>query len=72
MSMLRVIFVIFQDIFGHDQIIDHHRFRLRPGDFSFQRMNVLSINFVSTNDITCGHGTVKNEVLGNNVFEFSR
>ena len=38
-------FVIFQDIFGHDQIIDHHWFRPRPGGFSFQSMNVSSINF---------------------------
>ena len=61
-------FVIFQDIFGHDQIIDHHWFRLRPGGFSFQSMNVSSINSVSTNDITCGHRTVQNEVLGNDIF----
>ena len=39
-------FVIFQDIFGHDQIIDHHWFRLLPGGFPFQSMNVLSINLI--------------------------
>ena len=39
------IFVVFQDIFRHDQIIDHHWFRLSPGGFPFQSMDVFSIIF---------------------------
>ena len=66
------IFVVFRDIFRHDHIIDHHWFRLSPGGFSFQSMNVSSIKFVRTNDITCGNRTVQNEVLVNDISEVSR
>ena len=62
---------IFQDIFEHDQIIDYHWLRLRPGSFPFQRMNVSYINFIGTNNITCGDRKVQNEVLGNDSFEVS-
>ena len=35
-------------------------------------MNVLSINFVRSSDITCGHRTVQDKILGNDIFEVSR
>ena len=66
------IFVVFQDIFGHDQIIDHRWFWLGPGVFSFQSMDVFSINFFISSDITCGHRTVQDEILGDDIFEVSR
>ena len=34
-------------------------------------MNISSINFVNPSDITCGHRTVQDEVLGNDIFEVS-
>ena len=66
------IFIILQDTFRHDQIIDHRWFWLSPGGFSFQSMDVLSINFVSSSNITCGHRTVQDEILGDDIFEVSR
>ena len=65
------IFVVFQDIFRHDHIIDHHWFWLSPGGFSFQSMDVFSINVFSSSDITRSHGTVQDEILGDYVFEVS-
>ena len=35
-------------------------------------MNVLYIKFFSLRDITCGHRTVQDEILGNDIFEVSR
>ena len=73
MSMLRVIFLLFfRDIFRHDQIINHHWFWLNPGGFPFQSMDVFSINFVSSSDITCSHRKVQDEILGDGIFEVSR
>ena len=72
MSMLRVILFFFQDILRHDHIIDQHRFRLSPGGFSLQSMDVFSINFVRSSDITLSHGTVQDEILGDDIFEVSR
>ena len=65
------IFVVFQDIFRHDRIIYHHWFWLSPGGFSFQSMDVFSTNFVSSSDITRSHGTVQDEILGDDVLEVS-
>ena len=72
MSMLRVIFCYFLGYFWAWPKIDHHWFRLHPGGFSFQSMNVLSINFVRYSEITCGHRTVQDEIIGNDIFEVSR
>ena len=66
------IFVVFQDIFRHDQIIDHHWFRLSTGGFYFQSMDVFSIFFFSPGDVTCGHRTVLDDILGDDIFEVSR
>ena len=66
------IFVVFQDIFRHGHIIDHHWFRLNPGGFSFQSMDLFSINFVRSSNITRSHGTVQDEILGDDVLEVSR
>ena len=65
------IFVVFQDIFRHDHIIDHHWFWLSPGGFSFHSMDVFSINFFSSSDITRSHGTVQDEILGDDLLEVS-
>ena len=65
------IFVVFQDIFRHDPIIDHHWFRLSTGGFSFQSTDVFSINVFSSSNITCGHGTVQDAIIGNYVLEVS-
>ena len=66
------IFVVFKDIFGHDQIINHHWFRPSPGHFFFQSKDIFSINFVSVGDIARGHWTVQDEILGYDVLEVSR
>ena len=65
------IFVVFQDIFRHDHILDHHWFRLSPGIFPFQSMNVFFVNVFRSSDITRSNGTVKDEILGDDVFEVS-
>ena len=65
------IFVVLQDIFRHDHIIDYHWFRINPGGFSFQSIDVFSINFVRSSDITCSHGTVQDEILGDDILEVS-